>query len=156
MSRMLGRSKKEFKSLLCRVVIEMQILLNRCELSLVCWSPSRGACIVGMLLGWKCSEVQNLDTMVVSVTVRKRKRCFYSLCKFANNIVKQSIIKIRVFILYESMTIENSLQELTTFSYAGSFSGHRFFSSVVWIVGLVRANNEEMNRGSFSFCMRCA
>ncbi len=55
--------------------------------------------------------------------------------RFANNIVKQSIIMTGVFILCESMTIENLLQELTTFSYAGSFSGHQgFFASVMCLL----------------------
>jgi hypothetical protein len=56
--------------------------------------------------------------------------------RFANNIIKQSIFMIRVFILYRSMTIENSFQELTTFSYAGSFSGTQACTSVVWLLVL--------------------
>jgi hypothetical protein len=45
--------------------------------------------------------------------VKRKKRCFcFSfVIDFANNILKQSIIMIGVFILYGSMTFENSLQE---------------------------------------------
>jgi len=92
-SHILGRSKKEFNiTLLCCVVIEMSVmqilLLNRYKLRSVFLVTKLSSMHCWDALGWKCSEVQNLDSIFLSVTVRKRKRCFcFSfVINFANNI----------------------------------------------------------------------
>jgi hypothetical protein len=71
----------------------------------------------------------------ISDSEEEEKMFLFSLLshRFANNIVKQSIIMTGVFILCESMTIENSLQELTTFSYAGSFRDTSFCKCHVFV-----------------------
>jgi hypothetical protein len=56
---------------------------------------------------------------------------------------------------FGSMTFDNSLQEeeLTYFSYAGSFLGQELLLACVMCFFGFGSNTEEMNRKSFSICL---
>jgi len=155
MSRMLGRSKKEFKitfalsrcnwdaSFAKSMWVEFGKLVTKSS-SMHCWNAFRLE-VLGSAEFWYDGCISDSE--------EEEKMFLFSLLshRFANNIIKQSIFMIRVFILYRSMTIENSFQELTTFSYAGSFSGTQACTSVVWLLVLCELTTKKWTEDLFLF-----
>ena len=103
--------------------------------------------------------MQTLDLIFLSVTVRRRKRCFcFSfVTDFANNILKQSIIMIEHVGVYffGSMTLitccKKKFRQLSHMLV--HFWGRELLlAHVICLFVGFGSNTEEMNRKSFHMC----